>query len=280
MKKFAKFTISSLANIFVNICFKFRAGRYLLEKFYKNIAEHVQTVEHKRVQLKFYIPNDVTKWRIDTFSTKEPETLDWIDSFRENCTFWDIGANIGLYSCYAAKNLNCNVYAFEPSVFNLELLAKNIFINSLNEKITIVPLPLAENLMTKQFNMSEPDWGSAKSTFGENYGHDGSILDTKFKFKTVGISIDQNLSFLKLNQPNYIKMDVDGIEHLILKGAETCLKNVESLLIEVDEKYADQVKNVETCLVKAGFKLYEKKQSKMMAQSKISSIFNQIWIKN
>ena len=57
MKKFAKFTISSLANIFVNICFKFRAGRYLLEKFYKNIAEHVQTVEHKRVQLKFYIPN-------------------------------------------------------------------------------------------------------------------------------------------------------------------------------------------------------------------------------
>ena len=36
-------------------------------------------------------------------------------------------------------------------------------------------------------------------------------------------------------EPNYLKMDVDGIEHLILKGATNTMQNVESLLIEVND---------------------------------------------
>ena len=61
-------------------------------------------------------------WRVKTFSTKEPEIIKWIDGFDENCQFWDIGSNIGLYSCYAAKKIN--VMSFEPSVFNLKYWLK------------------------------------------------------------------------------------------------------------------------------------------------------------
>ena len=39
---------------------------------------------------------------------------------------------------YAAKLTGANVYAFEPSVLNLEILYKNIDLNKLNEKICIV----------------------------------------------------------------------------------------------------------------------------------------------
>ena len=48
-------------------------------------------------------------------------------------------------------------------------------------------------------------------------------MTSVFKYKTVGISIDQAISHLNFAKPNYIKMDVDGIEHLILKGATDTL---------------------------------------------------------
>ena len=50
--------------------------------------------------------------------------------------FIDIGANIGLYSIYAAiKHSNSEVISFEPSTSNLRVLSRNISINKLEEKI-------------------------------------------------------------------------------------------------------------------------------------------------
>ena len=87
---------------------------------------HTQKVEHQGVELTFAEPNDINNYRIGTFSTKEPETLEWIDEIPQGSVLWDIGANIGLYTCYAAKARGCRVFAFEPSVFNLELLARSL----------------------------------------------------------------------------------------------------------------------------------------------------------
>ena len=77
-------------------------------------------------------------WRVDTYFSKEPETLEWIDSFqeKENLIFWDIGANIGLYSIYnTLKNNNSKTIAFEPSTSNLRILSRNISINSFEDNV-------------------------------------------------------------------------------------------------------------------------------------------------
>jgi hypothetical protein len=132
-------------------------------------------IQHNNIDLIFCIPNAVNIYRADTFSKKEPETLDWIDNMPRNSVVWDIGANVGLYSCYAAKSRECLVYAFEPSVFNLELLARNIYLNSSTKLITIIPLPLSDVLSNNTFNMVNIDWGGAMSTFGKSYGHDGKL---------------------------------------------------------------------------------------------------------
>jgi FkbM family methyltransferase len=96
----------------------------------------------------------------------------------------DIGANVGLYSVYAAKSRNCNVFAFEPSVFNLELLARNIFINDLQLKITIIPIALSDKLGSNIFKMSSTSWGGALSTFGEDFDQNGNkFLDVFRKEK-------------------------------------------------------------------------------------------------
>ena len=75
-------------------------------------------------------------------------------------------------------------------------------------------------------------------------------------------------------------MDVDGIEHLILKGGVETLRKVKSLMVEVDEKFEMQKIKTSDYLINAGFKLLHKKHSKMFDNTKYDSCFNQIWKKN
>ena len=64
----------------------------------------------KNHKIKFFVPNKLTHYRASTILNKEPETIEWIENFEkknnEKIIFWDIGANVGLYSIYAA-NFQC-----------------------------------------------------------------------------------------------------------------------------------------------------------------------------
>jgi len=50
---------------------------------------------------KLKIETDMEKYRAESFWNKEPETLVWIESFTNGDTFFDVGANIGIYALYA-----------------------------------------------------------------------------------------------------------------------------------------------------------------------------------
>lgn len=138
---------------------KTELGRYLFEQVLSTALNRTSTVKHKGMKLTFATPNSMNHFRVETFSTKEPETLEWIKRMERGSLIWDIGANVGLYSIYAAKSRGCLVFAFEPSVFNLELLARNIFLNKLTDLIVIVPLPLSDRISISKLNMSMTDWG-------------------------------------------------------------------------------------------------------------------------
>ena len=66
-----------------------------------------------------------------------------VNNFKNNKTFWDIGANIGIYSIYAAtKFTKLKIIAFEPSTSNTRTLSRNISINNFDNKIKIFPIAL------------------------------------------------------------------------------------------------------------------------------------------
>jgi len=280
MKKIIKYLIEIFTKNLILFLSSFNYGRYVIDEINKNILIKKKVINHNNKEFKFYVPNRLNYFRANTFSTKEPETLEWIDAFKKQSVFWDIGANIGLYSCYAAKSADSKVYAFEPSIFNLELLAKNIYINLLSEKIAIIPIPISDSLDVNTFFMSSVEWGGALSTFGKNIGHDGLPISNIFKYKTVGMSMDDCVKFLQFEKPNYIKIDVDGIEHLILKGSSETLKSVESILVEVNDNFKKQAKDSEKYLIEAGFKLKEKRYSEFKGRPEsLRFHHNQIWIK-
>jgi FkbM family methyltransferase len=186
-----------------------------------------------------------------------------------------------LYSIYAAKK-GIRVYAFEPSVFNLDVLARNIFLNGVVDKITIIPLPLSDKLVENNLKMTTTDWGGALSTFEKGFGHDGETIKEVFEFPTLGISMIDAVERLKIRQPDYIKMDVDGIEHIILAGGLPVLKSVKSVLIEINDNFDVQAKESEATLEEAGFTLKEKRHADFWDQleSTAKYTFNQIWVNN
>lgn len=254
-------------------------GRYLYARIIENAMSRAQQVEYRGVNLLFSIPNALTRYRADTFPTKEPETLEWLDTIPREAVLWDIGANVGLYTCYAAKARGCRVLAFEPSVFNLECLARNVFLNQLTGLVTILPLALSDATALTTLNLSTTEWGGALSSFGQTYGHDGKPLQIVFAYPTLGLSMVDAVQLLSLPPPSYIKMDVDGIEHLVLKGGLPLLKGVTNILIEINDSFTQQAQDAQRYLEGAGFVLKEKRHAAIFDKGMAQYTFNQIWVK-
>jgi FkbM family methyltransferase len=269
--------VSRFANAAIGGIGKTSWGARVYQLVASRVMNNVMTVTHDSTSLRFTVPNHVNSWRVRSYSQKEPETLEWIDTIPRGAILWDVGANVGLYSCYAARRRDARVFAFEPSVFNLELLARNIWLNDLCAKVTIVPLPLSERLTNSTLNMTTTEWGGAMSTFAENVKFDGTELEKVFEFRTLGLSMDQARTLLGIPSPDFIKMDVDGIEHMILKGGDEVLRNVSGVLVEINDAFEQQAVESSKYLSAAGLVLKEKRHAEVFDSGALSTCFNQIW---
>ena len=185
LKKIVWNLAQSITNLLSVIFTSGRFGLILGEKISKSMKKKTRVIVHQSVDLKLFVPDELNDWRAITFASKEPETLAWIDTFENSSVFWDVGANIGLYSIYAAEKKSCKVVAIEPSIFNLEILAKNIALNKAERLVTIFPIALTNQNSQGLFSMSSDEVGGALSTFGKEYGYDGKKLDFKFQFQGI-----------------------------------------------------------------------------------------------
>ena len=87
------------------------------------------------------------------------------------------------------------------------------------------------------------------------------------------MTMSEAVRWLHIPQPNYIKIDVDGIEHFILRGGADLLKNVESVLVEIDDDFISQSEETKAILLKAGFSLFKK------CDLGVKNSFNQWWLR-
>jgi len=72
-------------------------------------------------------------------------------------------------------------------------------------------------------------------------------------------------------------MDVDGIEHLIMKGGKGVLSKVDSVLVEINDDFAEQAENCAALLTAAGLRLDSKKHAEGMELTSMKNSYNQIW---
>src|SRR4051812_31895921 len=159
---------------------------------------------------------------------KEPDLVEWIEThFKAGEVFFDVGANVGAYSLVATKFLDGDLrtFSFEPSFVTFGQLCRNIQLNGCASSITPLQLALAEQTGLEVLNYNNLDPGGALHALGPCIDYKGDAFEPVFRQPVIAFRMDDLLSILKLPQPNHIKIDVDGIELAILRGAPMVLRD-------------------------------------------------------
>jgi FkbM family methyltransferase len=150
------------------------------------------------------------------FRSEKQEIQDLIDEIREDDIVYDIGANTGLYTLFAAMACpNGLIVAFEPYPPNLNLLKRDIARNGL-ENVAVRNVALSDSIGTTNF--SQPD--------KDDIGYGSSSIQTDQSDSTVEVPVttgDQLVANGEVAAPNIIKIDVEGAEPLVLAGLEDLL---------------------------------------------------------
>ena len=146
-------------------------------------------------------------------------------------------------------------------------------------------MPIAlTNKQNKFLIMKESQftYGGSLNSYGEKYNFEGKNFLSNMNYSLFGTSVNYLLKEKMLEVPDYIKIDVDGIEHLILEGANKYLKNkkIKSISVEINENFNKQFKKIIKIMKKNNFKLLKKNdQFVLKIDKKFSKTFNYIFIR-
>lgn len=219
------------------------------------LTEH-HTIETKRGQLSLVCNNRREVHYAHHFFNREPSALKWIDGFEGPCTFWDVGANTGIYSLYAALKAEVTVYAFEPSATSHAALYTNIHANSLDENIIGLCIGFFDKSEIEKIHMSTFEAGAAMHDFGDSATSPENNTSRHLEHVPT-FSIDDFREIYKVPPPTYLKVDVDGVEEEILLGAALTLqdKQVRSVLVEMVDSNAAPNKRIVSFLESHDFRV-------------------------
>jgi FkbM family methyltransferase len=216
--------------------------------------EHVHDVRHGDACFRMRVTNAIEHWRAATLESKEPETVRWVTAtLRDDSVFYDIGANVGIYTLLAlATRAGARAVCFEPEALNFARLLDNLDLNAFGTRAVAFAVGLSDENVIARFHSAGFMAGQAENWF------DGlSGLDAQQKGRVVtGCPLYRLDAFLAaqpdLPAPTHLKIDVDGPEVRILKGAAATLADsrLRHVLVEL---FDDQVEEVKTLLAPYGF---------------------------
>jgi FkbM family methyltransferase len=205
---------------------------------FKDSIQPVVPLDYAKGKVKIAADNLISFQR-SRACMKEPETVRWIEeNVKQGDVFYDIGANVGAYS-FVADNFckgDITVYAFEPSFSTFNQLCKNIMLNSSQNSIAPFMICLSESEKIEILNYYSTNAGDSKHTLGDNYIDClGEEFSPAYNQQIFGYSIDSLVNRWGFLPPDHIKLDVDGTELKILRGAAKTLRSgaVKTVLVEI-----------------------------------------------
>jgi FkbM family methyltransferase len=170
---------------------------------------------------------------------------------KEDMFIIDIGANIGYYALLESiLSPKGTIYAIEPVPQNFNLLKKNVELNN-RHNVLLYNYAIGDiNGNSTMYIYDKCNW----SSFTKNpYGNIVSTINVPL------ITLDEFIKSSMNKSPNFIRMDVEGFEYNILKGAFNTLNSVSPLIICIEfHPHLMSKENIMACvdiLKTSGFKI-------------------------
>jgi len=197
---------------------------------YSIIGKFIQLIpKYKKIKLlnleaNFYTPvydpyvcDDILKL---SKGTREPELYKWLNNIKENSIYFDIGTSYGqevsLLSNSAKKN-NLKIFGFDCCISASHFCAINKKINQNNFEFIFAAISNCSGDILKIETNSDIN------------------KSDKYSYEVLTLKLDD---FCKIRNiyPTHIKIDVDGAELNVIKGAEEILKRQElkEIFIEIN----------------------------------------------
>lgn len=200
-------------------------------------------------------------WRARTLLEKEEGTVRWIrQCVQPGEVFYDIGANIGLYTLMAACRVGASgmVYAFEPHVANVQSLMHNLGLNNVSGQVKVLSCALHDTEGFFDFNYYAAEPGTSMSQLNDaRDSHDRPFRPAFAEYK-YGVPLDKLVAAGAVQPAHHIKIDVDGNELLILRGMRQLLMGnlaPRTIQVEINARHKDELYALMSQL---GYRLAEK----------------------
>jgi FkbM family methyltransferase len=166
---------------------------------------------------------------------------------REDDTFYDVGANVGAFTLLSSSLLNVKTIAFEPLPETFSYLEENIDLNTRKSNLTLIN----SGIGSKPGELSFTKTLGATNHVATDKEHQSHQTLTK-PITTIDLESIQNGS------PTVIKIDVEGFETNVIKGAKETLKdpNLNVVLIELRNhgvRYNFDENLIHQAMLKSGF---------------------------
>ena len=153
---------------------------------------------------------------------EEKDTLDRFCSWlREDSVFYDLGANVGYYSFIANQFISKGkIYSFEPMPPNIDTFNAHLKLNRkklINNSINLMPYAVSDK--EKEVVFSSSNMSTEGNTYVNSALHSNSEKNLRVKCFSVDGLLEQGYP-----TPDIIKIDVEGAEFDVLRGAEQTIK--------------------------------------------------------
>lgn len=188
-----------------------------LKDIYWNVLGGSQTLSLVGVSAEFDARTDRGGGLIRRMYDGEQEFLsDILNELDQDDVFFDIGANIGLFSCFAGQVISeGHVVAFEPYPPNVRQLRQNLSYNLSESRYKVCDVVLSNSRETVDFTAPDNDPGNQI----------GNISPVGESIEVQAVSGDELVTENKIPEPNVVKIDVEGAEPFVIDGLAKKLRN-------------------------------------------------------
>lgn len=192
----------------------------------------------------FETTNSVEDYRANKLGGERELVERYVELLEDEMVVWDVGANIGVFSLFAAR-ANAQVHSFEPDPGFAKRLKRNVYLNGQEDTITIHETALNDDSGEITLYTDGVDGTSPGLSKDDNEKRDEVVVE-QLRGDAVNVQT-----------PDLLKVDVEGAEAGVIRGMADILESIDTIMIEIHPtmlpRFGDEPEDVTDVIESHGF---------------------------